>query len=241
MIDIKELFFLKYQRYVEGRINRRNDGRLVLMFHQVTDQKENWYNPQYTMSLKSFKDMIAWCEYNRYEIVSPEDILKLDGRKKILLTFDDVFREIYTEVFPYLQEKGYPFAMFPSVELMKIKEYITLEMLRKMSDYVGCYIGTHTISHCFLRKENLSRCKEEIINSKNILEDYLGKSVECMAYPYGTFYAVSKKDRKLAEENYKYAFSTLQACVTKEVDRYFIPRINMNESNWKDNLEYYKK
>lgn len=240
-MDVREIFFQKYQRCIERKADKKNDGRLVLMFHQVTDQEENWYNIRYAMTLKAFKDVIAWCVCNNYEFVTPKDILECDGRKKILLTFDDAFRETYSEVFPFLQEEGYPFVVFPTIELLKKKDYITLEMLREMNEYTGCFIGTHTLSHCFLRKESAIRRREEIIEPKKILENYLGKTIEYMAYPYGTCYAVSKEDIKIARDNYQCAFSTLQTCVTGDADRYFIPRINMNESSWKDTLEYYKK
>lgn len=240
MKDIKESLFLKFQRYSEKEINKKNDGRLVFMFHHVTDHKENWYDERYSMSLESFKNIIEWCKYNGYIIIPPQDILKSDGKKKVLLTFDDAFKEIYTEVFPYLQTKGYPYIVFPSIQLMENEQYVSPTMLCTMKGYKGCYVGAHTVSHCKLREESAARSKTEIVKSKEILEDMLGEDVECMAYPYGTYYAVGRKDKRIVEENYAYAFSTLQACVTEGVDRYFIPRINMNESNWKNNLERYK-
>lgn len=240
MKDIKEFIFLKFQRYREKQFDKGNDGRLVLMFHQVTDQKENWYDERYSMSLESLKNLIEWCESNEYIIIPPKDILKPDGKKKVLLTFDDAFKEVYTEVFPYLQTKGYPFIVFPTIQLMENEHYISSTMLCTMMEYEGCHVGTHTVSHCKLREAYAKRSREEIVEPKAILGDMLGKTIECMAYPYGTYYTVGGKDKRIAERNYAYAFSTLQTCVTADVDRYFIPRINMNESNWRDNLERYK-
>jgi peptidoglycan/xylan/chitin deacetylase (PgdA/CDA1 family) len=49
----------------------------------------------------------------------------------------------------------------------------------------GWEIGSHTVQHPFLTKSN--RARQEIFESKKILEEKLGKPVTVFAYPFGDY------------------------------------------------------
>ena len=73
---------------------------------------------------------------------------------------------------------------------------------------------------------------------KQPLEEKKKKKIEYFAYPYGSYYAVARKDIKLINsETYKMAFSTIKISVNTKVlhdFRGFIPRININEKNYEE-------
>lgn len=58
-------------------------------------------------------------------------------------------------------------------------------------------IGGHTINHTYLNKLSIERKKEEIFNSKKILEDIIGKQISAFCFPGGHF---SNIDIKLIKE-----------------------------------------
>ncbi len=130
---------------------------------------------------------------------------------KIMLTFDDGYSEHYKIVFPELKKRNMKgvFGIVPNfrgIEWSHIKE---------MSDN-GMEIVSHTMSHCPLATYNsLDRAKNpeggiyqacsnksygakekmmpieevkfELVESKKILEEKLGKPVKFLIYPYGSF------------------------------------------------------
>lgn len=225
------------QEAIEKRALKHFDGRMVLMFHEVSDKKEEWYDARYSISAVGFRKLLDEIQSLGYDIVSPYEVLVDDGQKKICLTFDDVFAGVYENAFPIMQEKKVPFIIFPALLLLGKPGYINDKILLEFQNYERAYIGAHSKTHCVLKKEKTERCLEEIEESKEILEKKINRRVELFAYPYGSLSEVGKKDIKIAKKCYKYAFSTLQSCIDEKVDPYFIPRMNINESNYNNVLE----
>lgn len=239
-INYKRLLEI-YQRIVEKKNWRFYDNRMVFMFHDVPQRIEEGYNIKYSISAASFEHCIEMVLRTGYSIVSPDEIIVADGRKKILLTFDDVFLSVYENAFSILKERNLPFAIFPATELVGKQGYINIAMLQEMIDYSDCYLGGHSVTHGILRNMSKEQSEREIIVPKRWMKENLEMEISMMAYPYGAVGAVGKREIKIAANEYKYAFSTLQTCFTSKSNLYFIPRINVNENNYKNILNAYLK
>ena len=111
---IKDIRYI-YQRNIEKINQKQNDGRFVAMFHQIENDANGWYDNQYSISVDSFIEFIEDIQKMGYIIVSPYDIMVNDGKKKVVLTFDDSFEGVYKYVYPLLKEKKIPFVVFISV------------------------------------------------------------------------------------------------------------------------------
>jgi peptidoglycan/xylan/chitin deacetylase (PgdA/CDA1 family) len=61
---------------------------------------------------------------------------------------------------------------------------LTWDEVRQMAN-MGFDIGSHTVTHPNLGVVDLERAKEEIVQSKRILEEEIGKPVRWFAYPFG--------------------------------------------------------
>lgn len=230
---IRENLIYQYQKFQEFKWNRLFDGRFAMMFHQVEEDTQKWYDRRYAITVSGFQSLIGKLQATGYEIVSPYDLLNPDGRKKTVLTFDDVFEGVYKEAYPFLREQGIPFVVFPAVNMLRKAGYVNENMLLDMaSGYEGCYVGAHSLSHCNLRNVSKEQSREEIIGSGEILEGLLGKKVDLFAYPYGSIDAVGRRERKTAGEKYRIAFGTISAGVTVNTDHRYVPRINVNEENY---------
>jgi len=97
-----------------------------------------------------------------------------------------------------------------------------------------CTIGAHTLTHPRLKELRKDIAFREIQKSKVILEKLLENPVEYFAYPYGDFFSVSQRDKKLVKKSrFKYAFSTIPIPLNKRLIRkaIFIPRNNVNDDN----------
>lgn len=228
----KDLIY-QYQRFIEYGMKKDFDGRFVAMFHQIEDNTEKWYDSQYAITFFGFQLFVNSVQKMGYEIVSPYDILVNDGKKKVALTFDDAFEGVYYFAYPFLKQHALPFTVFPAINKLKTKGFMDEKMLLKMvNDYPACYVGAHSLSHCNLRQLSNEKCRKEIIESGEKLEEVINMSVKIFAYPFGSLDAVGKREQSIASEKYRIAYGTLQGGVTKNVNSFYIPRININEKNY---------
>jgi len=99
-------------------------------------------------------------------------------------------------------------------------------------------VGSHSKSHCSLNKQKIDIQKNEIANSKNILDNILSKDIKSFAYPYGTINDYSKNTINIVKESkYNCGVTTIQSPVYNNTDLFQIPRILVR--NWDTcSLEY---
>ena len=64
--------------------------------------------------------------------------------------------------------------------------FLTWEQVKEMSQN-GITFGSHTRRHAYLPKLSKEMAKDEIIGSKHVIEENLGKPVDYFAYPCGGF------------------------------------------------------
>lgn len=97
---------------------------MILLYHKVGALQHDYNNigvfPEY------FRYQLAYLK-QRYDIVP----LSEHRDNTIAITFDDGFRDFYTEVFPYLKQQGIPATIFISTgKIGKKEELWTTELLR---------------------------------------------------------------------------------------------------------------
>ena len=114
---------------------------------------------------------------------------------EVAITFDDAYRSIFTEAFPLLRARGWPFTIFVATRLIEEgnPNYLTWANLKKMSMH-GATIANHTDSHIHMirrleaetgdRWEN--RIRAELITAKGLLVEH-GLDSNLFAYPYGEY------------------------------------------------------
>ena len=230
---IADSLIYQYQRCAESKLKQSYDGRCITMFHQIEDDVGKWYDSRYAISFSSFTIFIEKLQEAGYEIVSPYNMLNSNGKKRVVLSFDDVFDGVYYFVYPFLKQRNIPFVIFPAVCKLHERGFVNERMLIEMAnEYSGCYVGAHSISHCNLRYSSKEKSKKEIVESGEIIGKIIGKAIDIFAYPYGSLDAVGKRERKIAGQKYHIAFGTLQGGMTDKSDLAYLPRININEENF---------
>lgn len=85
-------------------------------------------------------------------------------------------------------------------------------MLLEISKDKLCTIGSHTKSHCHLSRLEPDIQRQELIDSKHILESVIGKYVWCFAYPYGDYSQITSN---IANEVYDITFAAWGGGVRK--------------------------
>lgn len=109
------------------------------------------------------------------------------GVKPVVLTFDDGWENQYIYGFPLLKKYNMIGVFYIYTHPIDInrKHFLTWGEIKEM-DANGMMIASHTIYHSLFSKMKLSEIKQELIQSKKILEEKLGKPIDHFASPFGS-------------------------------------------------------
>jgi peptidoglycan/xylan/chitin deacetylase (PgdA/CDA1 family) len=135
--------------------------------------------------------------------IQPDLLLRqvraLSRFRQVRVTFDDAFRSAAT-VFPDLERLGVPVQIFVCTRYALVGAPLTIpelagddpEQLATMNwDELreqaarGVAIGSHAVSHPHLTTLSEDDLRRELSESKEEIEDRLGRPCEDLAYPYG--------------------------------------------------------
>jgi len=156
----------------------------------------------------------------------------------VVITFDDGFRDFYTEAFPILQKYVFNATMFLPTAFIdnkrlkfKGKECLSWEEVRELHSK-GITFGSHTVNHpklTLLKKDDI---KFEITRSKEKIEHEIGEPIKSFSYPYAfpeTDNAFAKYLRSIIEAGgYENGVTTRIGTATKGDDIFFLKRIPVN-------------
>jgi len=116
--------------------------------------------------------------------------------RTVALTFDDAYHSVYSEAYPRLRERGWPFTVFVSPGYIDgdYSNYVSWGQLREM-ERNRVTIANHSLSHPHLvhRREGESadawrrRVRHEIAGAQERLGEQLDHPAKLLAYPFGEF------------------------------------------------------
>lgn len=231
---------------VRLRRSRAPKGIPVLMYHSVSEEPESRVRPYFrtTTHPDVFTRHMRYLHEHGYEVMNlAEAVNALETesnniqRKRVVITFDDGFRDFYTNAFPILKKYGFTATMFVPTGFIhagrpwKNKAVMTWDEIRELKGK-GIQFGSHTVTHPKLRDIQLQDVKHELELSKAHLDRQLSDSIRIFCYPYGfpeedkTFTRQLKKF--LIDAGYHCATGTRIGTLTKGDDPYFIRRIPIN-------------
>jgi len=171
------------------------------------------------------------------------------GKCYVAITFDDGFVDVIENALPELSKRGIPATIFVPTGYLgreadwfrknrkKSKKVMDAEQMRYITKNELISIGSHCISHSSLLSMTEDEAKDEIIRSKQQLEEILGKSVISLSYPHGEF---ANCHVELAREaGYKRAFSIEPTLMRLTSDKFVVGRVSADSDDW--DLEFYLK
>jgi len=201
----------------------------ALMYHHVTDE-DVAINDSCKCTIQEFKSVLLQFKNEGRILISVDGMLEIINNKRpvkfAVVTFDDVPDNFYTNAYPFLKNNEIPFILFITTDFIGKKGYLSMDQMIELDKDPLCTIGAHTLTHPMLRR--VKNSKEELVESKRILEEILGHQVNYLAYPFGRPSSVSKRIMKEAKQaGYLCAFGTIQSFLTDKSSnhRYYLPRI----------------
>ncbi len=103
--------------------------------------------------------------------------------------------------------------------------FLTPSQLKLLSSEKLITIGSHSVSHPNLVKEDFQTIKNELCLSKQLLEDILGQKVLHFAYPYGGRNQISKQIvQQVGQAGYRSAVTTMTRSYAGN-RKFLVPRL----------------
>lgn len=180
---------------------------LILAYHTINSRRRD----DLAVSINNFERQLNYLSKKGYHTVSLAQIIKSLKEKRTLLgrplviTFDDGYRDNYTNAYPILKRYGFSALIFLTTEYIgsdklfqspeHIKRYggkeedyrfLNWEEIKEMRDN-GIEFGSHTISHPHLTRLSYQEARKEIQGSKKQIEEKIGTKIIFFCYPYGDF------------------------------------------------------
>ncbi len=172
-----------------------------LVYHRVCP--DDLYTPsEYAVRVSDFRRQMEYVLAQGYTAATLEEFQyslthpRSSTGKRILVTFDDGYRDNYTHAFPILRALGIPAVVFlvaditrrtnwwdqplgvPAADLLQEHE------IREMAD-AGIAFGSHTVSHVSLPGLPSDVLRKEITGSKEMISSITRVPVTSFSYPYG--------------------------------------------------------
>lgn len=199
------------------------------MYHSIKYEKNN----PVRIAPQDFERQIAWLSRNSYTALTMDDARTYYEKdcgfpkKSVLLTFDDGYEDNYTTVFPLLKKYKMTATIFVISGDVGKNGYLSRTQILEMSKW-GVNIECHTVTHPYLAKLKYADQIYQLEACKNYIEALTGKPVCYLAYPYGSYSAITIKAAKAL--GFKMAFKMSGGRMSGSSGALTLPRIFVNGS-----------
>lgn len=232
------------------RLVTRGEGASIpiLMYHSVADDLDDALRPYFrtVTSPAVFSRQIELLRADGYTAITLSEAIRLleacdggpaRGAPKVVITFDDGFRDFRTEAFPILEDAGFKATVFlPSAFIGKPfitgRECLSASEVRMLADK-GIEFGSHSVSHRRLVELSAKELGAELRDSKAAIEDVTGRAVTTFSYPFRFPEQDARFTALLAELldecGYRGGVTTAIGRSRPHDDRRFLPRLPVND------------
>lgn len=152
----------------------------------------------------------------------------LDGKaslpqKPILLTFDDGYRDFYTDAYPILKKYHVKATQYVISGFLNFPNHLLISQLQEIANDNLVEIGAHTVHHIALKGQPLKTVSSEVFQSRETLEQIIHKPVISFAYPFGSF--DDQAIQVVKDAGFRTTVSTLPGIKQTQINRFFLFRL----------------
>ncbi len=171
-------------------------GIPMLCYHTISPTPQ----AEYTVSTEAFMIQMNYLAKEGYQGLSVAQLV--EGIKKkslpekgVVISIDDGDQSAYFVAWPVMKQAKLPCSLYVYTSRIDRQRGLTRAQLIEMAQG-GVEIGCHTKTHPHLtppkkmkswKKLTNLQLKDEIVGSKQVLENWLSQSVRFLAYPYGLY------------------------------------------------------
>jgi peptidoglycan/xylan/chitin deacetylase (PgdA/CDA1 family) len=172
----------------------------ILLYHQVVETSPREACPTTAIPLGMFERQMKYLSEDGFNVISLEGLLGLSCqdmpmRKTVIITFDDGYLDNYINAFPILEKYGFSATIFLTTDFLgkmhawpncKEVPYMSWEYVREMSNYRISF-QSHSCTHPDMTFLEDRFVMEELLHSREMIENRIGYSVKHFSYPFGFF------------------------------------------------------
>lgn len=191
-----EIKMIRQGRVLSADVEKLKAQVPILIYHHIRDfpGSNNPNDETFYVDPENLEAQLEYLRENNFTSISFTDLANyLAGHfimpaKPVIISFDDGLLNQYENALPVLKKYNFTATFFIFTNpIGRSKNYLTWEQVREL-DSLGMEIGSHGKYHLFFdRLDGDDRLVEEVIGSKKIIEQNLGKSIFALAYPFGTY------------------------------------------------------
>lgn len=216
----------------------------ILLYHYVEYVKDKGDTIRISLNIEpyAFESQVKTLKNTGYTFITPNQIPDLlEGKmsvpkKPIILTFDDGYRDFYTDVLPIIKKYDARVVAYIVPGFLGKPNNLTHQQLKEIAESKLVEIGAHTVDHAYLKGLNEKRVRFEVEQSKDMLEKELHIPIVSFAYPYGAFDLNAIQIVKNA--HFKTAVSTVDGVDINKDNLFFIYRIRPGYRTGKELLNF---
>jgi peptidoglycan/xylan/chitin deacetylase (PgdA/CDA1 family) len=206
---------------------------VVINYHSLEEE----HAPQFALQMDVLQRLARPISLSNTE--------KLDlGCHYVSITFDDAFRSFKKWAMPELQRRRVPvLVLVPTGYIGKKsawfdyggenavgEEVMSAEELNEVADSEIVEIGSHSVTHPNLAQLSEDEARLELQESRKSLQLMLGKRIDSVSFPYGSF---TERELTLAREaGYRFMFSIVPQMLVSKVESGLVGRINVQPTDW---------
>lgn len=223
---------------------------VIVAFHRVNNDLQDGL----TCSTKKFSEFCQFFKRN-FDVIALGELINLveAGKSvegKLVITFDDGYRDNFLNAAPLLTRLGLPATFFVTTgfidnsntawwdsDALPKPEWMSWAELSQL--FAENYsIGAHTVSHADLGSVSLSEASLEIKQSKIAIEAIIENTVDLFAYPYGGINNITEATRSIVKaSNFRCCLSCHGGVVRKNSDPFNLARVPI--SPWQTKPEHF--
>ncbi len=170
----------------------------VINYHRV-DNDNGDIN---AVSPENFDRQMSFLK-NNYTVISIKELLErmktgCNGQRLVVITFDDGYLDNFENAAPILKKYDFPACFFISSGIVGTDNPFLHDMKRlgrkvpamswahvRELHAMGFEIGAHTINHVRLSQCSPEKVEDEIVKSKNMIEEQIHAKVTYFSHPHG--------------------------------------------------------
>lgn len=176
----------------------------ILCYHGVLDNP--WGITSLFVKVAEFEKQMKYLKDNGYTTLFASEIaLANNYEKPVIITFDDGYKDIYTNAWPILQKYNLKGNSYIISGWIGGDVYMDNNMIKEIHNSPNFEIGSHTVTHRQLATLSNEDIEYEVSQSKQDLENLLGSTINVIAYPVGSY---DSRVLNIVSKYYKYGLST---------------------------------
>jgi peptidoglycan/xylan/chitin deacetylase (PgdA/CDA1 family) len=236
-------------------IGRRRSERVpILNYHSISNNLFGQSHPYHQINTSPgvFSKQMRWLKSQGYQGIHLSEMLDglasgQDMSNRLVITFDDGYRDFFTEGFAVMKQCGFTATVFLVTDRIRKTpmrfegvDYLTWQDVRELHSQ-GIRFGSRTVTHPDLRSMDPDQIDYELGYSKEVIEQELGDVVESFSYPF----PFPEEDRDFARfigdslenQGFKNGVSSIIGRARRSSNRFCLPRIPINSWDTAELLE----